>query len=69
MAFLPHQGHISYGVLKRRFGLGDTHRTDLKIKIIEAKQLVTGTPSGDIVVLTLLLSWRLSKESHKGRMP
>src|SRR5207247_1169347 len=33
------QGRISYGALKRRFGLEDAYLEDLKIELIEAQQL------------------------------
>ena len=39
IALLQHQGRISYGVLKRRFGLDDAYLEDLKIELIEAQQL------------------------------
>jgi hypothetical protein len=39
VALLQHQGRISYGALKRRFGLDDTYLDDLKIELIEAQQL------------------------------
>src|SRR6266478_5863733 len=39
IALLQHQGRISYGALKRRFGLDDTYLDDLKIELIEAQQL------------------------------
>ena len=39
IALLRHQGRISYGALKRRFGLDDAYLDDLKIEIIEAQQL------------------------------
>ena len=38
-ALLQHQGRISYGALKRRFGLDDACLDDLKIELIEAQQL------------------------------
>ena len=39
IALLQHQGRISYGALKRRFGLDDAYLDDLKIELIEAQQL------------------------------
>src|SRR5439155_13415163 len=39
IALLQHQGRISYGALKRRFGLDDAYFEDLKIELIEAQQL------------------------------
>src|SRR5262249_33468261 len=39
IALLQHQGRISYGALKRRFGLDDAYLEDLKIELIEAQQL------------------------------
>src|SRR5262249_22592142 len=39
IALLEHQGRISYGALKRRFGLDDTYLEDLTIELIEAHQL------------------------------
>src|SRR5919204_3000639 len=39
IALLRHQGRISYGALKRRFGLDDAYLDDLKIELIEAQQL------------------------------
>src|SRR5262249_42819780 len=39
IALLQHQGRISYGALKRRFGLDDTYLEDLKIELVEAQQL------------------------------
>jgi hypothetical protein len=39
IALLQHQGRISYGALKRRFGLDDVYLDDLKIELIEAQQL------------------------------
>src|SRR5215813_8830313 len=39
IALLQHQGRISYGALKRRFGLDDSYLEDLKIELIEAQQL------------------------------
>ena len=39
IALLQHQGRISYGALKRRFGLDDTYLDDLKVELIEAQQL------------------------------
>src|SRR4030095_7890691 len=38
-ALLQHQGRISYGALKRRFGLDDAYLDDLKTELIEAQQL------------------------------
>jgi hypothetical protein len=38
-ALLQHQGRISYGALKRRFGLDKAYLQDLKIELIEAQQL------------------------------
>ena len=39
ITLLQHQGRISYGALKRRFGLDDAYLDDLKIELIEAQQL------------------------------
>src|SRR5499426_4558821 len=39
IALLQHQGRISYGALKRRFGLDDAYLDALKIELIEAQQL------------------------------
>src|SRR6266853_217024 len=39
MALLEQQGRISYGALKRRFGLDDAYLDDLKIELIEAQHL------------------------------
>ena len=39
IVLLQHQGRISYGALKRRFGLDDAYLDDLKIELIEAQQL------------------------------
>ena len=39
IALLQSQGRISYGALKRRFGLDDAYLDDLKIELIEAQQL------------------------------
>jgi hypothetical protein len=39
IALLQHQGRLSYGALKRRFGLDDAYLDDLKIELIEAPQL------------------------------
>jgi class 3 adenylate cyclase len=39
IALLQHQGRISYGALKRRFGLDDAYLDDLEIELIEAQQL------------------------------
>src|SRR5215813_424026 len=39
IALLQHQGRISYGALKRRFGLDDAYLDDLKVELIEAQQL------------------------------
>src|SRR4029450_2748327 len=39
LALLQHQARISYGALKRRFGLDDAYLDDLKIELIEAQQL------------------------------
>src|SRR5215470_15383021 len=39
IALLQRQGRISYGALKRRFGLDDAYLEDLKIELIEAQQL------------------------------
>src|SRR2546423_5439399 len=39
ITLLQHQGRISYGALKRRFGLDDAYLEDLKIELIEAQQL------------------------------
>src|SRR5262249_32398052 len=39
IALLQHQGRVSYGALKRRFGLDDAYLDDLKIELIEAQQL------------------------------
>jgi class 3 adenylate cyclase/uncharacterized protein (DUF433 family) len=39
IALLQHQSRISYGALKRRFGLDDAYLEDLKIELIEAQQL------------------------------
>src|SRR5215472_2664407 len=39
IALLQHQGRISYGSLKRRFGLDDAYLDDLKVELIEAQQL------------------------------
>jgi class 3 adenylate cyclase len=39
IALLQHQSRISYGALKRRFGLDDAYLDDLKIELIEAQQL------------------------------
>jgi hypothetical protein len=39
IALLQHRGRVSYGALKRRFGLDDTYLDDLKIELIEAQQL------------------------------
>ena len=39
IALLQHQGRISYGALKRHFGLDDAYLEDLKIELIEAQQL------------------------------
>ncbi len=39
IALLQHQGRISYGALKRRFGLHDAYLDDVKIELIEAQQL------------------------------
>jgi class 3 adenylate cyclase/predicted ATPase len=39
IALLQHQGRISYGALKRRFGLDDAYLEDLKIELVEAQQL------------------------------
>src|SRR5215510_14125054 len=39
IALLQHQGRISYGALKRRFGLDDAYLDDLKIELVEAQQL------------------------------
>src|SRR5262245_45030600 len=39
ITLLQHQGRISYGALKRRFGLADSYLADLKIRLIEAQQL------------------------------
>src|SRR5262244_55266 len=39
ITLLQHQGRISYGALKRRFGLDDAYLEDLKIELVEAQQL------------------------------
>jgi hypothetical protein len=39
ITLLQQQGRISYGALKRRFGLDDAYLDDLKIELIEAQQL------------------------------
>jgi class 3 adenylate cyclase len=39
IALLQHQGRISYGALKRHFGLDDAYLDDLKLELIEAQQL------------------------------
>jgi hypothetical protein len=39
IVLLQRQGRISYGVLKRRFGLDDAYLEDLNIELIEAQQL------------------------------
>src|SRR5262245_48472695 len=39
IALLQHQGRISYGALKRRFGFDDAYLDDLKTELIEAQQL------------------------------
>jgi hypothetical protein len=39
IALLQQQGRISYGALKRRFGLDDAYLDDLKIELIEEQQL------------------------------
>ncbi len=39
ITLLQHQGRISYGALKRHFGLDDAYLEDLKIELIEAQQL------------------------------
>src|SRR2546422_3926594 len=39
LEILQRQGRISYGALKRRFGLDDAYLDDLKIELIEAQQL------------------------------
>ena len=39
IALLQQQGRVSYGALKRRFGLDDAYLEDLKIELIEAQQL------------------------------
>ena len=39
IVLLQHQGRISYGALKRRFGLDDAYLDDLKSELIEAQQL------------------------------
>jgi class 3 adenylate cyclase len=39
IALLQHQGRISYGALKRHFGLDNAYLDDLKIELIEAQQL------------------------------
>ncbi len=49
IALLQHQGRISYGALKRRFGLDDAYLEDLKIELIEAQQLA-GDENGRILV-------------------
>ena len=49
IALLQHQGRISYGALKRRFGLDDAYLDDLKIELIEAQQLARDE-SGRILV-------------------
>jgi class 3 adenylate cyclase len=39
IALLQHQGRVSYGALKRRFGLDDAYLDNIKIELIEAQQL------------------------------
>ena len=48
IALLQHQGRISYGVLKRRFGLDDAYLEDLKIELIEAQQLAGRHGGGEV---------------------
>ncbi len=51
IALLQHQGRISYGALKRRFGLDDAYLDDLKIELIEAQHLARDE-NGRILVWT-----------------
>jgi class 3 adenylate cyclase len=39
LALLQHQGRVSYGALKRRFDLDDTHLDDLKAELIDARRV------------------------------
>src|SRR5215471_12259544 len=39
LTLLQQQGRISYGALKRRFGLDEAYLDDLKIELIEAQHL------------------------------
>src|SRR5262245_66667322 len=48
---LQHQGRISYGALKRRFGVDDAYLQDLKDELIDA-QRVALDEGGKILVWT-----------------
>src|SRR5262249_56380286 len=39
LTLLQQQGRVSYGALKRRFGLDDAYLDDLKAELIEARRL------------------------------
>src|SRR5262247_2699917 len=46
---LQHEGRISYRALQRRFDLDDAYLDDVKIELIEAKQLA-GDENGRVLV-------------------
>ena len=39
ITLLKRQGRVSYGAIKRRFGLDDDYLEDIKIELIEAQRL------------------------------
>src|ERR671923_2867498 len=51
IAVLQHEGRISYRALQRRFDLDDAYLEDVKVEMIEAKQLAKDE-NGRILVWT-----------------
>src|SRR5262245_34877319 len=49
LTLLQQQGRISYGALKRRFGLDDAYLDDLKAELIDALRLAVDEDGGVLV--------------------